>query len=69
MGELQQLLLGDNSDIFYESGFATPISRVTMEDVPVIVKAVCLHTTVLAVKAQLDQLAEGLQLFGVLSLI
>ncbi len=33
------------------------------------VKAVCLHTTVLARSAGLDQLAEGLQLFDIIDLI
>ena len=34
-----------------------------------IVRAVCLQTTLLNVKAELDQMAEGLKLFNVISLL
>lgn len=51
------------------SGFSTPVSRVTLDDVPVITKAVFLHETVLSVKSEIDQLAEGLDLFGIRQLI
>ena len=67
--ELRQLLTSENSDIVYDSGFATPVSTIHTDNIPDIVKAVCLHTTVLSVKAELDQVAEGLQLFGILNLI
>ena len=60
--ELRQLMTGDSSDIIYDSGFAIPVNRVRVDDIPDIMKAVCLHTTVLAVKAELDQMAEGLAL-------
>ena len=53
-------------DIVYDSGFAVPVTHVTLADVPAITTAVALHTTQLPVKAELDQLAEGLHLFGVL---
>lgn len=56
-------------DIVYDSGFAVPVTCVTLADVPAITTAVVLHTTLLPVKAELDQLAEGLHLFGVLSLL
>ena len=39
MEQLRQLLMEDNSDIIYDSGFATPITRVIMEDISAIVKA------------------------------
>lgn len=40
-----------------------------MNDIPDIVKAVCLHTTVLSLKAELDQIAEGLELFSIINLV
>ena len=59
----------DNNDVIYDSGFSTPVTCVCMEDAPAIVKAVSLHTTVLPVKTELDQMAEGLELFGIIRLI
>ena len=66
---MRQLLTSESSDIVYDSGFATPVSSVHTDNIPDIVKAVCLHTTVLSVKAELDQMAEGLELFGILNLV
>ena len=40
-----------------------------MNDIPDIVKAVCLHTTVLSMKAELDQIAEGLEIFDIINLV
>ena len=42
---------------------------VNLDDVEIIIKAVCLYATLLLVKAELDQLAEGLELFGILKLV
>lgn len=67
--DLRSLLMEDGSDLIYDSGFSVPISRVSLKDVPTIIEAVCLHTTIFPVKAALDQLVEGLQLFNVISLI
>lgn len=59
----------DSYSVVFDCGFAVPITKVTMKDIPLITKAVCLHSTLAEVKAELDQLATGLELFGILSLI
>ena len=48
--KLRQLMTDDSSDIIYDSGFAIPVNLVRVDDIPDIMKVVCLHTTVLAVK-------------------
>ena len=47
------------------------MTHASLENVPDIVKAVCLQTTLLNVKfkAELDQMVEGLKLFDVISLL
>ncbi len=61
--------MDDRSSVVYDCGFATPITRVTVNDIPLILQAVNLHTTIAPLKAELDQLASGLELFGILSLV
>ena len=56
----------DRYSVVFDCGFSTPVNKVTVKDVPLITKAVCLHATVFQVKAELDQLADGLSLFGIL---
>ena len=55
--------------VVFDAGFSTPITQVTLADVPLIVRAVCLNTVVSPVKCELDQLASGLALFGILDLV
>lgn len=69
ISDLHQLLTGNESDIVYDSGFSKSIIRVTLSDIPDIVKTVCHYNTVFAMKPQLDQLSEGLKLHGVHELI
>ena len=45
------------------------MTQASLENVPDIVRAVCLQTTLLNMKAELDQMAEGLKLFNVISLL
>lgn len=59
----------DSSEIIFDSGFSVPVTQASLENVPDIVKAVCLQTTLLNVKAELDQMVEGLKLFDVISLL
>ena len=61
--------MGNNSDVIYDSGFSTPVTKVCLQDVPNVAKIVCFHTVLLRVKAELDQIADGLRLFNVLDLI
>lgn len=46
-----------------------PVTQVKVGDIPLLVKAVCLHLVTTPVKAELDQLAAWLDLFGILSFI
>ena len=59
----------DSSEIIFDSGFTVPVTQVSLENVQDIVRAVCLQTTLLNMKAELDQMAEGLKLFNVISLL
>ena len=59
----------DRYSVVFDCGFATPVNKVTVKDVPLITKAVSLHATVFLVKAELDQLADGLELFGIVGLM
>ena len=56
----------DSSKIIFNSGFTVPVTQASLENVRDIVRAVCLQTTLLNMKAELDQMAEGLKLFNVL---
>ena len=68
MESLRQLLLEDRFSIVFDCGFSTPITKVTVDHISSIIKAVSLHC-VLRIKAEIDQIAEGLELFNVLRLI
>ncbi len=46
-----------------------PFTHIKVENVPQIVHAICVYATILPIKGELDQLAEGLKLFKILSLI
>ena len=59
----------DRYSVVFDCGFATPVNKVTVKDVTLITKAVSLHATVFLVKAELDQLADGLELFGIVGLM
>ena len=52
----------ESSDIIIDSGFTTPASSITLDHLEIIMRAICLYATLLPVKAELDQLAEGLEL-------
>lgn len=66
---LQSLLTEDQADLVYECGFATSITQVTLEHIPMLVRAICIHSCIVPIKAELDQLGEGLKLFDVLDLV
>ena len=66
---LRNLLSEDPADVVYASGFSTPITKVTLDDIPVVLKAVSIHSCIVPIKAELDQLKEGLNLFNVIDLI
>ena len=68
---LKQLLPEDRFSIVFDCGSSTsstPITKATVDHISSIIKAVSLHC-VLRVKAEIDQIAEGLELFNVFKLI
>ncbi len=56
----------DEADIAYNSGF-TP--RLSLELIPALIKSIAIHSCVVPIKAELDHLCEGLNLFGMYDLI
>ena len=44
-------------------------ARVAVKALNDITKSVCLHSTIVALKTELDQFADGLDLFGILKLV
>ena len=59
----------DSCEIIFDSRFAVPVTQVSLDNVPDIVKAVCLQSTLPNMKAELDQMAEVHKLFDVISLL
>lgn len=62
-----------NSDnemsIIFDSGYCKPMSLWQVEDIGTIIKTVLFHINIRPIKAEIDQIAEGLQLFDILSLV
>jgi len=56
----------EECDLLIGCGITTPLATLSHRDIPEIIEAVALHTTVLSIKAELDQLILGLQDAGVL---
>ena len=56
-------------DKFIACGFTKPIATMTIHDVELLVECVTLHSTILVVKAELDQVIEGLAESGVLEML
>ena len=66
---LREFISDDKCAVVYDSGFSLPITKVTIEDIPTIVRAVTLHSTLMPIKSELDQLTKGLEICGILPLI
>ena len=64
--DLQRLVSEDEASIIYECGFGF---RPTLENVPDIVRSICIHSCIVPIKAELDHLCEGLSLFKIYDLI
>ena len=47
---LRTFLMSDKSDVIFQSGFSTPLTKVSLQDVPALVKVVCFHTVLMKVK-------------------
>ena len=66
---LREFITDDRCAVVYDSGFSLPITKVTIQDIPTIVRAVTLHSTLMPIKSELDQLTKGLEICGILPLI
>ncbi len=51
--------------VVFECGFSKPITQVSLEDVPMLHKAIAINSCLVPIKAELDQIKEGLGLFNV----
>ena len=71
--DLQAMFTDAESDIvraMSESGFVGDLAAVTLKRRPLLLRSLRLHSCLLSVKAEIDQLMDGLsEVFGVLSLI
>ena len=56
----------DEAEIVYNCGFT---SRLSLELIPALIKSIAIHLCVVPIKAELDHLCEGLNLFGIYDLI
>lgn len=56
-------------DILSQVGYDMPLADTVQAHKPPIVKAVTLHHCILSVKAELDEIGNGLQTLGVLGIL
>lgn len=66
---MRELLDSDSFDFRFEVGVTDVASRLELHDRARIVQSLSTHFTVIRVKAQLDQLIEGLMALGVYDLL
>ena len=69
MDKMRELLDDDSFDFRFEVGVTDVASRLELHDRPRIVESLSTHFSVVRVKAQLDQLIEGLNALGVYDLL
>lgn len=56
-------------ELLLACGFNRPISTLFLRDIPQLIECVSLHSTLLIVKAELDEIMKGLRDAGVLEVI
>ena len=67
--ELREFIVDDECNVIFDSGFSVPINKVERQHVQSIVRAVTIHTTLIPIKSELDQIAQGLEICDILSLM
>ena len=68
--QIREIVTTDDAlDILSDCGYDKPLSNVRFADKTNLIKVAATHHCLLSVKAELDQLKEGLQVLDVLSLI
>ena len=58
-------LLTSNCDVVCESGYAKPLTNITLHDKNEIIRAVFFHQALYRGLAELDQLRKGLNVLGI----
>ncbi len=69
VSEARDLVESDDYDFRYDIGLSTRTSSFSLSDRDQIVNSLAIHFTIVVVKAQLDQVIEGLHALGVYDLI
>ena len=64
--DLQDLMTSDEYDFRYACGYTKPTSSLAISNKDDIVCSLALHYTIYALKAELDQISEGLQMGGLI---
>lgn len=64
---MREMLDGDLFDLRCTAGITVPSSRFNLEDVPEVIRCVCVHFIIHSVKSELDQLKDGLKTLNLLS--
>ena len=59
----------NNCDLLVDCGVTKPLAQLTRNDIPQLIKSAALHTTILKVKAELDQFSSGIDEAGALHAI
>ena len=50
----------------FETSFSVPVSKLTLDHVPTLKKA---HACIVPIKAELDQMVEGMKLFSIIDVV
>lgn len=66
---LQQVLSSDDLSFRFECGISKPSTAYHIDDIPTILRLICLHFIILQRKAEIDQLIEGLNDLGFLEFL
>jgi hypothetical protein len=69
LAEFCTLLDSKDFEFRFDCGVSIPISRVTSDNLEVIVNSLCLHYTLIKIKAELDQIVKGLEAFQLHNLV
>ena len=64
--ELQALLMDDDFDFRFACGYTKPVANLTTANIDEIVLCLGLHLIIYSIKAELDQICEGLKLGGLI---
>ena len=61
--------MDDDFEFIGECGFVKPVSMVTLDDIPTILRSACMEYVILRSSHEMDQFLEGLDTLGVASLL